>query len=278
MLALIKQRGNMINLISLLDNCGICLTDYKIHFATENNTSPLDAYFRGVFKEWQEEQNGPNFKCKIVIGLIQLNKIDQWLYAGSYKVLGVTKGTKPKYLYQTELIPGQADLIGRIIVKYKKNYRNSYILAKTCSHSLEVSEFRPLKLMVEEFPGYNNIQIPYSKLKLIVEHEEPTWRSALSSVNGVYLIADLFNGKKYVGSAKGEDGIWSRWCSYIRNGHGQNIELKELLEKEGSQYSSNFQFTLLELIDKNNTDEFIIGRENHWKEALLTRKHGYNSN
>lgn len=42
----------------------------------------------------------------------------------------------------------------------------------------------------------------------------------------MYLITDSSNGKKYVGSATGENMIWGRWKDYIANGNGGNIELK----------------------------------------------------
>ena len=51
------------------------------------------------------------------------------------------------------------------------------------------------------------------------------WKTALANQKGVYLITDSSNGKKYVGSATGENMIWGRWKDYIANG---NIELKSL--------------------------------------------------
>ncbi len=48
-------------------------------------------------------------------------------FAGVYKVLGVTEGIAQPYLYQTELLPNQDDLIGKVIVRYKRLYRASDI-------------------------------------------------------------------------------------------------------------------------------------------------------
>ena len=72
------------------------------------------------------------------------------------------------------------------------------------------------------FPGYENVLIDFNLLKTIVEKEEPSWKSALSSVKGVYIITDKSNGKIYIGSAYGIDSFWSRWSLYAKNGHGSS--------------------------------------------------------
>jgi len=46
---------------------------------------------------------------------------------------------------------------------------------------------------------------------------------SLNSLPGIYLITDIKTGLRYIGSAYGENGIWSRWGNYFRtNGHGNN--------------------------------------------------------
>ena len=94
------------------------------------------------------------------------------------------------------------------------------------------------------------------------------------------MIVDKFNGKKYVGSAYGDSGIWSRWCTYINTGHGYNDELVMLIEKNGIDYARKyFQFAILELRSMKTDDDTIINRESFWKEVLLTRGiFGYNKN
>lgn len=57
----------------------------------------------------------------------------------------------------------------------------------------------------------------------------------LSSVAGIYTILDRETGKLYVGKANayggiGKGGIWGRWESYAKTGHGGNKQLIELLE------------------------------------------------
>ena len=86
----------MIRLVDLLSTQGIALGRYKIHLATPGKTSPLEAYWQGTFKEWQEQQNGRNFECETVVGLIHRGE-DRWLFAGVYRILGVTKGVKTPF-------------------------------------------------------------------------------------------------------------------------------------------------------------------------------------
>ncbi|MNP57084.1 hypothetical protein D3C76_1518780 [compost metagenome] len=97
-------------------------------------------------------------------------------------------------------------------------------------------------------------------------------------MKGVYLITDKSTGQKYVGAAYGEQGLWQRWKSYAKTGHGNNLELIRLHESTVNYAQDNFSFSLLEHHPKIVRDEKIISRELHWKTVLLTRSHGYNRN
>ena len=101
----------------------------------------------------------------------------------------------------------------------------------------------------------------------------------MQNIYGVYLIKDKNNGKEYVGSACGGCGIWNRWKDYVTDGHGGNKELKKIVNDKGFEYiQNNFHYTLLEQILNTASNEYVISRENYWKEVLLSRKFGYNSN
>jgi hypothetical protein len=158
---------------------------------------------------------------------------DKWVFAGIYKVLGVEKGITQPYMYQTELLPNQEDVLGKVIVRYDRQSRASYIWGHKYSKNLEVFEVRPDPISIEQFSGYNNVTISYDKLKIIVTQNESTWKTALSNVKGIYLISDCNTGKLYVGSATGDDGLWQRWESYTISGHGGNAELKKVLQDNG---------------------------------------------
>ncbi len=48
------------------------------------------------------------------------------------------------------------------------------------------------------------------RLLLAKRSQKPDWRTALETTQGIYMITDKLNGKRYVGSAYGSNGIWSR--------------------------------------------------------------------
>ena len=120
----------MIKLIDLINLSGVSLSNFKIHCGTGKINPPLEAFFDGKFKEWQEYQNQKNFQCDEVLSLIHLS-LDKWLFAGVYKVLDVeqrTKRGKTWYEYSTQEVPGLEHLTGRAIVKFQKNFRASYLI------------------------------------------------------------------------------------------------------------------------------------------------------
>ncbi len=267
----------MISLVDILKISGVPLRNWKIHLATGSNPTPLEAYYKGRFKEWQEEQSKKNFQCEMVVGLIHLHG-DQWLFGGVYKVLGVGKGVKTAFLYQTEVLPGQEELIGRVVVRYKRIFRASYIKGARYGHLLEVLEIKPQRMTIEPFPGHNRLVVSHDRLCTIVNQQDESWKSALANVKGVYVITDSSTGQLYVGSASGNNGIWQRWVTYAETGHGGNKELKILLKKKGEKHAQNFQYSILEIADFHATDGEIIEREQHWKRALLSRDRGLNRN
>ena len=74
------------------------------------------------------------------------------------------------------------------------------------------------------------------------------------------------------GRAKRDQGIWSRWCSDIANGHGGNVELKALVgDPSLDDCSKAFRFALLDARPVASPDEVIIARESFWKRILFTR-------
>lgn len=113
-----------------------------------------------------------------------------------------------------------------------------------------------------------------------MRNSRPDWRAALASVKGVCLISDVRTGKRYVGSAYGDQGIWSRWSDYIATGHGGNAELRTLANDPTLEYCrKSFRFALLECRPGPTPDEVVLAREAFWKRVLLSRgEHGLNRN
>jgi len=130
------------------------------------------------------------------------------------------------------------------------------------------------------FPGFETIDLSFEELETLVRNDRTDWKSALESVKDVYLITDTETGKRYVGSANGDQGIWSRWSSYVASGHGGNVELRALISDLSLEYCrKSFRFALLESRPARTPDEVVLDRETFWKQVLMTRgNHGLNRN
>lgn len=156
--------------------------------------------------------------------------------------------------------------------------RASYLRGPKYTSELLVVAIRDQRLTVGDFPGFNAVLLSYTILRTVVRESNPSWLAALANVAGVYVITDNTTGKQYVGSAYGGVGLWQRWCAYAKTGHGGNKELRQLLDANGVDHAHHLQFSILEVCDLNASDEYIIGRESHWKTVLRTREFGLNSN
>lgn len=140
------------------------------------------------------------------------------------------------------------------------------------SQDKEVVELKGKK-SIGDFQSFSQVDLDFRDLQMLIQFPDTnlTWVKALSSVNGVYLIKDKISGKLYVGSAYGDRGIYGRWFAYTKDGHGGNLELRDLDPK-------NFQFSILEIVPATTTAEGVIECENRWKEKLGTRQFGLNKN
>ena len=268
----------MIKLIDLLKIAGIYLNSYKIHCASSKEDSPLEAFFEGRFKEWQEHQNQQNFKCDEIISLIHLQE-DRWLFVGIYQVLGVKnrmRGERSWYEYGTRQLTGLDHLVGRVTVQFRKRFSAAYLIGPKYIDKLLVSGIRDKRMVVADFTGYNAVNISFRILRTVVRKNIPQWKDALSNVGGVYLISDTRNGKLFVGSTCTGDSIWHQWVSFAINGHADIKPLRRLLSREPGDYQFNFQFSILEICDLNCGRDYIFAREDHWKQALQSHIFGYN--
>ncbi|WP_082239569.1 GIY-YIG nuclease family protein [Pseudomonas lini] len=256
------------------------LDDCKVHLASwDGNNHPLDVFVndREQWNEWNEYRGHRNdFNKKYIFSLIKFySEPDVWLFGGIFKV--VARHTDR---YEVSLERKNSNLIGRLKVRFKRNGRVRSVSPDRYFQEMTVFEILREPYSGEEFPGYEGVCLPFKKLETVINQSRNDWRSALSSVKGVYLITDKSNGKKYVGSAYGVTGIWSRWSCYIRTGHGNNDELASIIKENGLAYArKNLVFTLLEYRPMKADDKVIIERESFWKKSLLTQgEYGYNKN
>jgi hypothetical protein len=276
-----KESDNLVlKDLLLLKAPTIALTDLKIHLACWNGFhNPLDFFFRGEFGQWQEEQTRRNFERDFILSLIQLPGSNRWMFAGIYKSFGCSFSEETQcFQYITEFCQELSSLVGRLVISFQRSGRSSYLLAERWISSMGIEEIRAEKMSVQAFPGYEKVVIKKSILDTIVKQCSDSWKAPLSSVAGVYLISDLSTGLLYVGSAYGGEGIWQRWVQYSLDGHGGNVLLRKLLLEKGKEYSQNFQYSILEIADRNASQESILNRESYWKSVLCSRDFGLNGN
>jgi hypothetical protein len=154
------------------------------------------------------------------------------------------------------------DLTGRLVIEWG-NAQRTWIQRADNQDKL-VLELREA-FREEVFPGFTRFVYPLSK----IERLPVTWVSALSASRGIYLLTCPKTSEQYVGSASGAEGLYGRWLSYVRDGHGGNVGLK-------SRDPSDYQVSILEVVGSSATKEEILKLEELWKGKLQSREMGLN--
>jgi len=257
-------------------------SDYKVHTARWNDyDQPLDVFVKSkndwfAWNSWRNDKN--EFNQEYILSLIDFYpERETWLFGGIFRVLDrVGKGA---FGYKIEHVDKGQELVGRLKLRGSVSRGRSFLLPQI-EGRLIVSELLRDPYGGAAFPGYQNVSHDFAHLEVIWQNDRPDWKTALRHVKGVYVIADRATGRQYVGSAYGENGIWSRWAQYMTTGHGWNRDLVGLATDDILSYAQkHFRMTLIECWPFQTDDATIIAREGHWKEALLTRgEHGYNAN
>ncbi|MEX5684119.1 hypothetical protein [Pseudomonas silesiensis] len=150
-----------------------------------------------------------------------------------------------------------------MILDYTKQ-RGNYLWLETCLKSMAVSSMLEKPMTVGRFPGFKKVDISQRELSIIVKQGLESWRTALSSVAGVYLISDRTEGEHqlYVGSATGTGGLWDRWVNYTNNEHGGNTRIRDLHTKRGKDFAENFRFSIIEIADRHKGKDEMTQQEN----------------
>ncbi|MEU4014873.1 GIY-YIG nuclease family protein [Microbacterium sp. NPDC028030] len=208
-----------------------------------------------------------------------------FIFGGAFEVSEIKPDRYDDLGYDLIPLPLHEDYIKRLIIKLETPIGRSPYLRHyagvQASLNPEVYELAP-DTKLGTFPGYQNVRLRHHELQRIIANDEPSWKDALSSVKGVYVITDLSNGRLYVGSASGEaNGLWQRWSGYahLKNLTGGNVELEQLRAGLGdSHIIGNFQYSILEIFDPKTRADTILKRESFWKLALDSRTHGMNLN
>jgi len=210
------------------------LNNVKIRFNImfSDNWNPIeifknndfDTLLRGQYWNYNKTKSYKN--NQITLGFVRMNSNeDLWLLFHVGKITkDLNKFNNIGYAY--EVLHEYEKYFGRLIIRFKNKSQNMIRLATSVMDDCEVVQILPDTFDNDIFPGYDKVNISWQELSRLVSKE--SWKTALQNQKGVYLITDAKTGKMYVGSAYGENMILGRWQSYIKTGHGGNIELKKL--------------------------------------------------
>jgi hypothetical protein len=206
--------------------------NYKLHFARWNGVNqPLEVWVRDKqeWQGWQESRPTRNdFNRPSIFSVIQFyHEPDIWLFGGVFRVL-----QRYDDRYEVELADEGTGFVGRLKLRYAYRERATRVKLENHYACFDVQEILREPYSGRSFPGFEDIDLSFEELETLVRNSRPDWKAALESVKGIYLISDINTGKRYIGSAYGDQGIWSRCCTYVATGHGGNIELRRILRPE----------------------------------------------
>lgn len=250
----------------------------RFNLMFEGNWNPIEVFKDGNTETllaghyWNYKSKKSFKQGQITVGFIRLNKDNLWLLFHIGKItkdLDKLNGVG----YEYEVLSEFEKYFGRLIIKFKNESQTMIRLAKSVIDDCEVVQILPDIFSNDIFPGYDQVNISWNELSRVLTKEG--WRTALKNQKGVYLMTDSSNGKMYVGSAYGDQMLLGRWESYVKTGHGGNIELKKL---DFEHIKLNFRYSILDIFKSTINDQTIIAREVWWKCVLCTREFGYNKN
>lgn len=197
-------------------------------------------------------------------------------YLVAYENHGEVLEERTEDLRFFDLRPSEAlsALTNRLVVEWSKDAVNWAKSGESAS-AFPVVEIADPEVVA--FPGFDNVLLTYGDLRMMIEDSRyAAWRTALGSVQGIYLIADTLNGKLYVGKADGGERILGRWSQYAKDAHGGNVALKELAVDPS--HRQHLQFSILRVFGPSVPTAEVDAAEAHYKRAMLTRKFGLNRN
>ena len=272
----------MIRFSSLLGDEGIDPAQVKLvrHQDTRNpNRTPYQLWLaavRDIRFSYQRMQGRLVFDGASILASFVATPFDETLFVGLYHITGVGvvpqgtidplsgKDVSGLHFYDLNLSSKLADYRGRLTIDWGAGFRSWVQRAR--NQDKEVVEIRRA-VGEPPFPGFLDFRSNLSSLVCVPQ----SWRIALSSVNGIYLLACPSTGKQYVGLAHGVGGFWGRWEQYVASGHGGN---KRMLDIPASDY----QLTILEVASSSANVEALAKMESRWKEKLFSRQLGLNAN
>jgi hypothetical protein len=255
------------------------LNNVKIRFNLMfgGNWNPSEIYKQNDFStlldgHYHNYSRNKSYKeGQITIGFLKIEG-NKWLlfHVGRVlKDLNVLSGVG----YEYENLPQYEKYCGRLVIHFKNRSQTLVRKATSVIEECRVQEILSDDFNNDVFPGYENVRLSWKELSTVINKDN--WSTALQNQKAIYLLTDKSNGQMYVGSASGEYMLLGRWQSYVNNGHGNNVGLKEL---SFEHIKTNFEYSILDIFKSTTDDNLILKRESWWKNTLKTREFGYNKN
>jgi len=257
----------MIKLNDILKLDNLENTKIRFNLMFGHNWNPIELFKNGDISRmlegqyWNYKRNKSYKQGQTTVGFVKIKpNEDYWLL---FHVGQVTKDLNLLNAvgYEYKSLSEYDKFVGRLIIRFKNKSQAMIRKAESVIEVCEVSQILDDTFDNDIFPGYEKVNVSWKELKRLIG--KSNWITALQNQKGIYLIIDKSNGKKYIGSAYGENMILGRWKSYIKTCHGGNVGLKIL---DADIYKSS------------TDDQIILERESWWKNILLTREFGYNEN
>lgn len=253
---------------------------FRFHMAktATSGKKPLDALAKSddEWLGWQiySGEKKERFIKEYIVSFAQISG-DRFLFGGVFRIRN-----RSAEGYDIEYTDFHSEMIGRLVLKFTgdnkrgTSFTPSYIFSNSVIQGIYESKYSG-----EYFKSFEEIDLDFGSLEVIVKNDLTDWKAALNSVFAIYLITDVKTGRQYVGSAYGEGGIWSRWTSYVYSYHGNNVDLITLFkEKTKTYFQEYFKFAVLEIVPSTKSKYEVINKEKLWKKKLFTRKFGFNRN
>ena len=269
----------------------ICLNRGESDFSETLNTDNMENYYRIMrhisYKKGLSQSK--SFRvihtkyCLQFVGLHNDKRYSNWLFLGAFEVGEKITNDDGHESYEMKKMDCYSNFDERLVIEYKKHQGDKQAKLNIKNiESIDVFELLSDKYVKldKEFPGYKNFSCTFAELASKIRNNSTKWRDSLSAVKCIYAITDTNEDEKkiYVGGTYGEGGVWQRWSSYVyTNGHGGNVQLKELIDKDPQYAYKHFRFSILEYF-YDPTRKEIEERENAWKVILQARDLGYNEN
>lgn len=243
-----------------------------------SNIYELYIYRRDLFEKYQSEQKKGRFD-KIKYWVVFLGEKESTSrFLGIYEIMGRKQSPhkQEEEILDLRHLSEFQFLEEKVIIDWSKSPLNWYLYYNKERQVLRIEEGLTKSDGTPVFRNYEDIILDFVQLNKVLKDQD--WIKVLKAINCIYLITDKSNGKVYVGSTSGKERIFQRWAQYGKDGHGGNVELEKLIKKDSQYHIKNFQWTILETLKSNITQQEAVERENLWKRKMLSLEHGYNNN